>query len=196
MEAMSQTPRRPRQALIILDMISEFDFSGWQQVLHEARRIAPAVARLRQRADRAGVPVIYVNDTGEEWESDQTAFLERCSAPDARGRDVAQRLRPRPRHYFIFKPRHSAFYATPLAPLLESMAIGEVMLAGMTSHQCVLFTAMDAHVRDFRIVVPSDCVGSPTRRQTSQALFMLREAVKARTPQAAAVRFAGRARRS
>jgi nicotinamidase-related amidase len=192
---MKRASQRPRQALIILDMISEFGFPGWQRVLHEARRIAPAIARLRLRADRACVPVIYVNDTGGDWESDQTAFLDRCSAPDARGREVARMLRPGTGHYFIFKPMHSAFYATPLAPLLEKNSIGEVMLTGMTSHQCVLFTAMDAHVRELRITVPADCIGAPTRQQTSKALFMLREAVRARTPRSAAVRLSRPARR-
>lgn len=192
---MHRTPSPPRQALIILDMISEFGFPGWQRVLREARHIAPAIARLRQRADRAGIPVIHVNDTGEDWESDQTAFLDRCGAPNARGSEVARMLRPREGHYFIFKPKHSAFYATPLAPLLEKNSIGEVILTGMTSHQCVLFTAMDAHVREFLITVPSDCIGAPTRQQTSKALFMLREAVRARTPRSSALRLTGRARR-
>jgi nicotinamidase-related amidase len=194
---MAPAPRS--QALLILDMLSEFHFPGWRKVLAEARRIAPAIARLRQRASKAGIPVIYVNDTAGEWESDQTEFVRRCGKERARGRDIAELLRPRPGDYFIFKPRHSGFYSTPLATLLELRSVEELIFTGTTSHQCVLFTAMDAYVRDYRIVVPADCIGAPTPAQTRQALFILKESLRARTPPSARLKLAhsrGATRRS
>jgi nicotinamidase-related amidase len=182
------TKAHPRQALLVLDMISEFDFPEWQKVLKAAGRIAPAIGRLQQRARNAGAPVIYVNDTRGDWESDQTAFLNRCKADHARGRAVVEIVCPRPEDYFIFKPRHSGFYSTPLQTLLELKSIEELILTGTTSHQCVLFTAIDGYVRDYRIVVPSDCIGAPTAAQTRHALFILKQATRARTPHSSGLR--------
>jgi nicotinamidase-related amidase len=185
---MRMTKARPRQALLVLDMISEFDFPEWQKVLKAAARIAPAIGRLQQRARNAGAPVIYVNDTRGDWESDQTAFINRCKAEHARGRAVVEIVCPRPEDYFIFKPRHSGFYSTPLQTLLELKSIEELILTGITSHQCVLFTAIDGYVRDYRIVVPSDCIGAPAPAQTRHALFILKQATRARTPHSSGLR--------
>jgi nicotinamidase-related amidase len=185
---MRMTKARPKQALLVLDMISEFDFPQWKRVLKESRRIAPAIGRLQQRARNAGVPVIYVNDTRGDWESDQTAFIKRCRSEHARGRAVVEIVCPQPEDYFIFKPRHSGFYSTPLETLLQLRSIEELILTGTTSHQCVLFTAIDGYVRDYRIVVPSDCIGAPTAVQTSHALFILKQSTRARTPHSSRLR--------
>jgi nicotinamidase-related amidase len=176
------------QAMLILDMVSEFRFVDWKPVLAAASRIAPQIARLRTRANRGGVPVIYVNDTRGSWESDQTRFLQRCLAPGARGRGVAQQVAPSPHDWFMFKPRHSAFYATPLGEILEQLQVRELILTGLTSHQCVLFTAMDAYVRNFTVTVPRDCIGAPTAAHTRHALFVLKEALRARTTDSARLR--------
>ena len=176
-------------ALLILDMLSEFRFPDALRLLPSALRIAPRIARLRAHARASGMPVIYVNDTRGKWESDQTAFVKRCREPGARGSEIARQLQPAPEDYFIFKPRHSAFYATPLKELLERLEAATLVLTGQTSHQCVLFTAMDAYVRKFSLVVPPDCIGAPTAAHTRHALFILEEALKARTPLSASLRF-------
>lgn len=170
-------------------MLSEFQFEDWRTALTAARRIAPVIARLKARAYAAGVPVVYVNDMAGRWQSDQQQFVARCLAPGARGRDVARQMAPAPADHFIFKPKHSGFYGTPLAELLGVARIGELILTGTTSHQCVLFTAMDAYVRDYRLVAPRDCIASPSRAQTSHALFILEDALRARTPLASRVLF-------
>lgn len=186
--------RRPRRsgaqrALLVLDMISAFDFEGARPVLRAARRIAPAIARLKSRATAQGTPVIYLNDMGGKWESDQRAYVARCRHAAAPGHDVADCLAPAPGDYFIFKPRHSGFFATPLAELLALLGARELVLTGITSHQCVLFTAMDAYVREFAVVVPSDCIAAPLPIHTRHALFVLQKAVRARTPRSASLRF-------
>jgi nicotinamidase-related amidase len=180
---------RLKRALLVLDMISEYRFPQWQLLLKDTARIAPAIQRLAHRARAAGVPVIYVNDTGNEWESDQWEFIDRCASDQARGRDVVKSVIPYAEDYFLFKPRHSGFYSTPLAHLLDSLSIDEVLLTGTTSHQCVLFTAMDAYIRDYRIVVPPDCIGAPRAIHTSHALFILKQSLRAHTPHASGIRF-------
>lgn len=177
-----------RAALLILDLISEYRFEDWRRILAAAARIAPRIQKLRQRAAAARVPIIYVNDSGTHWHSARTDFIRRTRAATARGAQVVRCLEPARGDHFVFKPRHSGFYATPLSELLERLRIKKLILTGLTSHQCVLFTAVDAYVRDYEIIVPPDCIGAPDPAQTRHALYVLREALNARTPRSDRIR--------
>ena len=180
--------RAPRTALLILDMISEFEFDDWPPILAAARRIAPRIASLRRRARAARLPVFYVNDAPGHWRCDRTQLVTRACLSTARGGDVVRQIQPAPEDYFVFKPRHSGFYATPLSELLEQLKVRRLVLTGLTSHQCVLFTAVDAYVRDYALVVPPDCIGAPRAVQTRNALYLMREALQAQTPAASSLR--------
>jgi nicotinamidase-related amidase len=169
-----------RTALLILDLISEFKFEGAQPLLRPAERIAPRIARLKARIRSAHLPVIYLNDTAGKWESDQTRFVQRCLASTAPGRSIVKQLLPQEDDYFIFKPKHSGFYATPLAELLAMLRVRHLILTGLTSHQCVLFTAVDAHMRGYRVSVPKDCVAANSTAETAHALFIFKSALDAR----------------
>jgi nicotinamidase-related amidase len=173
-------PDRSSTALLILDMISDFRFPEGEQAARAALRIAPRVAQLRDRVHEAGFSVLYVNDNPGKWRSDGAALIRNALSERSLGAGVASMLRPRDDDYFILKPRHSAFYATPLELLLEHMGTRRLILAGVSSHQCVLFTATDAHVRDFELIVPSDCVASPSTAQTRFALKYLHDALGAK----------------
>lgn len=154
-----------------------------------ARRIAPVVAGLRDRSRRSGSPVVYVNDTRDQWESDQSAFIARCLEASPAAAKLVTKILPEPEDFFMFKPRHSAFYATPLEPLLERLGSGTLVLTGVTSHQCVLFTAIDAHVRGFEVIVPRDGIAAASRVETGHALFVLEHSVGARVVNSRSIRF-------
>jgi nicotinamidase-related amidase len=172
-------PDRSSTALLILDMISDFRFPEGEQAARAAARIAPRIARLRERVHDTGYSVIYVNDNPGKWRSDGAALIRNALSPASLGAEVASMLKPGEDDYFILKPRHSAFYATPLELLLEHMGTRRLILAGVSSHQCVLFTATDAHVRNFELIVPADCVASPSAAQTRFALKYFRDALGA-----------------
>jgi nicotinamidase-related amidase len=166
-------------ALVILDMISDFRFEDGAPLLRAARRIAPRIRRLKERAAAAGIATIYVNDNLGPWRSDVAQILRQCTAPGALGRDVVALLAPEARDSFILKPRHSAFYGTPLEVLLENFGTRRLILTGVSSHQCVLFTAMDAHVRELGLAVPRDCIAGPTPADTRFASSYLRSVLNA-----------------
>jgi nicotinamidase-related amidase len=182
--------REPRTALLILDMVSEFRFPDAGRVLRGARQPAHAIARLKSRARTAGIPIIYVNDTAGKWESDPRTFVQRCVAPSARGREIVEPIQPDlERDYFMFKPKHSAFFGTPLQSLLGQLGARRLVLTGITSHQCVLFTAVDAYVREYELAVPADCVGAGSRQETRHALFIAEHALRARVGESKRLRF-------
>lgn len=180
-------------ALLIIDLISDFRFEDGEKLARVARRIAPAIARLSKRARASGVPVIYVNDNRGRWRSDRTELLERCSGPDSLGKDVVSELAPESVDYFIFKPKHSGFFATPLAALLDHLGARTVILTGLTTEQCILFTAIDAYVREYELSVPRDCVAG--LRLARPALTHMERVLKANIASSTRVRFSRRRRR-
>lgn len=163
-------PDHSPAALLILDMLSDFEFPDGKLVARAARRIAPGIARLKARASKAGIACLYVNDNPGRWRSDSHALIEHCRSERSRGRVIVEALLPTAQDYFILKPRHSAFYATPLEVLLQHLGTKRLILTGVSSHQCVLFTANDAHLRNYELVVPSDCIAGPTQRESRFAL--------------------------
>jgi len=186
---MARKPRAPKTALLVLDMISEFRYPDGERILRSARKTARNIARLRERAHDARIPVIYVNDTAGKWESDQKAFVQRCQQPGSKGHDIAELLAPAPHDYFMFKPRHSAFFGTPLHTLLQRLRVQRLVATGITSHQCVLFTAMDAHVREFELVIPSAAIGAGAAADTRHALYIFSHALKAKISNSRQLRF-------
>jgi nicotinamidase-related amidase len=181
-------------AVVVLDLISDFRFPDGARLLRAALPVAHRIQQLRRRAKAAGVPIVYVNDNLGKWQSDRHELLKHCLSERSRGKEVVQKVAPEDDDYFIFKPRHSGFFATPLAALLHESSVKRLIVTGTTSHQCVLFTAMDAYVRDFELIVPRDCIAASNATQTRHALFVLKEALSARTPLSASLRFR-RARR-
>jgi nicotinamidase-related amidase len=162
-------------ALLLIDVINEFAFPEAPALLRHARPMARALRRLKGRAHAAGIPVVYVNDNFGRWRSDFATLVRRCVAPDAPGRDVARLLAPGPDDYFVLKPKHSGFYATSLAVVLDYLGVRRLILTGLTTPQCVLFTAADAHMRDFELIVPADCAAAADPAGHRQALaFMQR----------------------
>lgn len=186
---MPRTQRQPKTALLILDMISDFDYPDGERIVRGASKAARNIARLRERAHAADIPVIYVNDTAGKWESDQKAFVQRCKRAESRGRHIADLLAPATHDYFMFKPRHSAFFGTPLHTLLQRLQVRRLVATGITSHQCVLFTAMDAHVREFELVIPSDCIGAGAAADTRHALYIFSHALMAQISSSRQLRF-------
>jgi nicotinamidase-related amidase len=153
-------PDKSNVALLLIDVINALDFEGGEELLRHALPAAEKIAALKRRAKQAGVPVIYVNDNFGKWQSDFKKILEHCLKEDSRGKPLAELLRPEEDDYFVLKPKHSGFFSTTLDILLDYLGVRTLVLAGLTGDICVLFTAHDAYMRDFNLVIPSDCVAS------------------------------------
>jgi len=174
-------------ALIIIDMITELDFEGAGAMLEEAETAAHAILRLRDAADAADLPVIYVNDNFGEWHSERSRLVERALAAESGSARFVETLKPRDGDYFIIKPQFSGFYATNLPVLLPKLGIDRLILTGMSADICVLFTAADAHMRDYRLWVPADAVAAQTPERRKWALEILRSAMGAEVRQTGAL---------
>lgn len=180
-------PDECRVALLIIDMINAFDFEGAADMLPRALAAARAIASLKRRARQAGVPVVYVNDNFGRWRSDFHGVLEHCL--QAPGREIAALLGPDKDDYFVLKPKHSGFQYTTLDVLLDHLGCKSLILTGVAGNFCVLFTAHDAYMRDFHLLVPRDCVASATDADDRYALEHMAAVTKADTRPAAEIDF-------
>ena len=153
-------PDSCRAALLLIDVINPFDFPGAADLLKAALSVAPNLVKLKNRCREAGIPIIYVNDHFGRWRSDFSAVVEQCQQKQAAGHEFVRRLLPEPEDYFVFKPMHSGFYQTTLDLLLNHLSAQNLVLAGLASNICVLSTAHDAYMRDYRLWLPTDAMAA------------------------------------
>lgn len=137
------------------------------------------IAELKKRAKAADIPTIYVNDNFGRWQSDFKRIVAHCSRDDAKGKSFVKLLPPDDDDYFVLKPKHSGFYSTTLELLLTHLGAKNLILTGIAGNNCVLFTANDAYMRDFKLFIPADCVVSNTEQENEHALKQMETVLKA-----------------
>lgn len=184
---LAEEPAAGCLALLVIDMLSDWQFPDGETLARRAEAIAPAIAALRQRCLAAGVPCVYVNDNRGRWRSDFAAVVRAALAAGGAGTRIAQLLAPAPTDYFVLKPKHSAFHATPLDLLLRHLQVNRLILTGVACDQCVLATAADARSHDYELSVPADCVASQEEALCATALRLLEGSLRADVCRAEAI---------
>ena len=174
-------PDKSSLALLMIDVVNQFDFDGSDELLAHARQMAERLAVLKSRAKEVAIPVIYVNDNFGKWRSDVRSLLAHALGPECKGREVVKQLEPDDDDYFVIKPKHSGFYSTTLDLLLDYLQVRTVILTGIATNSCVLFTANDAYMRDMHIIVPADCVAAVDAEISRHAIEQMRTVLKADT---------------
>ena len=176
-------------ALLIIDVINDMEFEEGKQLFKQALPMARKIAALKRRASAAQIPIIYVNDNFGHWRSDLKKQISHCLIDGVRGEPIARLLAPVHSDYFVLKPKSSAFFGTTLHTLLQYLEVQTLVLTGIAADVCILFTAHDAHLRDYEIIVPSDCVASNTLPETRMALANMKKAAHAVICKSAAINF-------
>ena len=170
-------PDNSKAALLLIDVINDFDFPEGEELLRLAMPVGKNIAALKQRAKSAGIPAVYVNDNFGKWQSDFKKIV--AHSRNARGKDFVEMLLPDEHDYFVLKPKHSGFYSTSLQLVLTHLGAENLILTGIAGNNCVLFTANDAYMRDFKVFIPSDCVVSNTEEENRHALKQMETVLKA-----------------
>jgi len=172
-------PDKSPVVLLLIDVVNDLDFEGNEAIVKSARFMAKRIKTLKVRATRAGIVSIYVNDNFGRWKSDFNAQVKHCLEQKSPGQFLAQILRPDPKDYFVLKPKHSGFFSTTLDTVLRYLEAHTLILTGIAADRCVLFTANDAFLRDYRVFVPSDCVVSNTAEEKRSALALMERVLRA-----------------
>lgn len=168
-------------ALLLIDVINDLEFEGGEKAVEQAVPMAKAIADLKRRAKEAGIPVVYSNDNYGRWQSNFDKIVDHVLDDGVRGEPLARLLRPDEDDYFVLKPKHSGFFSTTLDTLLDYLGARTLIITGLAADICVLFTANDAYMRDYYIVVPEDCVAAETEQARTRALELMRSVLKADT---------------
>jgi len=166
-------------ALLLIDVINDFEFEGGEKLLPQALPVGRNITWLKQEAKKLEIPTIYVNDNFGRWQSDFRKIVSHCRRDDIRGKPFVELLLPDEDDYFVLKPKHSGFYSTTLDLLLSHLQARNLILSGIAGNNCVLFTANDAYMRDFKLFIPSDCVVSIDKEDNEYALRQMEEVLKA-----------------
>jgi nicotinamidase-related amidase len=154
-------------ALLLIDVLTTFQFPDGDAILQGALGIRDALVRLKARARTSRIPVLYVNDNFGDWRSEKEVLMGRCL--EAKGAQFVRPLLPDSEDYFVLKPMHSAFYMTPLEVLLQHLQVETLILTGLTSNSCITVTAQDANMRGlistFRRIAPARAMRKNTRKR-------------------------------
>ncbi len=178
-DRIAKTVAPGQTALLVIDMLNDMDFDEGEKLLQEAGAICGTVARLRDEARKAGVPVIYVNDNYGQWHASPAKIVDYVRG--TAGASIAEGLAPRPDDYFVIKPHVSGFYATSLPAILPRLGVSRLILTGVAADICVLFTAADAHMRQYALWVPYDAVASSQPAHRDWALGIMAKSMGADT---------------
>ena len=172
-------PEESPVALLIIDVINDLEWEGAEKLAGKAVPMARRIKTLKKKAKKAGIPVIYVNDNFGRWQSDFRRVVAHCLEDGVRGEELTRILAPEEDDYFVLKPKHSAFYATTLDTLLDYLGTKTVILTGLAGNICILFSANDAYMRDFHLIVPADCTVSNSEEENRHALEQMKSVLKA-----------------
>jgi nicotinamidase-related amidase len=160
-----------RAALIVTDVLNPYDHEDADALVESAETVVEPLRRLIADAREAGIDVIYVQDNHDDWNSsgDELAKI----ALEGRRPDLVEPVLPDPDDSFVLKLRHSVFYATPLEHLLRERGVATVILAGQVTEQCILYSALDARIREYDLIVPRDAVAHIRDDLAEAALKMI-----------------------
>lgn len=171
-------------ALLVIDMMNTYRHPGAEQLIPNVEKmidpLAGLISRVRQRDD---VELIYVNDNYGDFTADDSDIVR--SALEGERPDLVKPIAPEKDCRFLSKVRHSAFYATALEYLLGALDVDNVILTGQVTEQCILYTALDAYVRHFSIIVPRDAVAHIDADLGAAALKMMEQNMSAEIVSAA-----------
>ena len=165
--------------MLLIDFINVFIREGGPRLSVDAVRAARHAAALKRRLRRSRVPVIYANDHFGNWQSDFPSLVKYCGARNGCSAELVRLLAPQPEDYSVLKPRHSAFYGTPLEFLLEELGVRRLILAGIEADVCVMYTAHDAYMRKFSLWVPRNCTAARSTNRLNSALSFMKVNLKA-----------------
>lgn len=149
-----------KRALLVIDMLNDFiEPEGSLSVGRAGEEIIGPIAREIRRFRGAGEPVIFICDHHLAADPEFSMFPVHC-VKGTRGAEVIDALKPGEEDLVIPKRRYSAFFGTDLDLCLRELGVEELVLVGVCTNICVLYTACDARMRNYRVTVLETGVAS------------------------------------
>jgi nicotinamidase-related amidase len=178
-----EMPKLESTALILVDVLSSYEHDDAAPLKDSVEERLPQMEALVREAKERDVLTVYVNDNHEDWTQDRHTIMAGLKdSPNAR---LVDPLAPADDVPFITKGRHSIFWETPLAYLLQRSGIEHLVLIGQVTEQCILYSALDGYIRHFEITIPRDACATIDQEMEEAALRMMERNMHARITDAA-----------
>jgi nicotinamidase-related amidase len=158
-------------ALLVVDMLNPYEHPDADRLAERVGEALPGVCTLLRRAADDGAPVVYVNDNYGDWNSSAEELARQ--AMDGAHPELVEPVLPEDGQSFVVKARHSTFYETPLEYLLDQLGVSRLVFSGQVTEQCILYSALDAYVRHFDVVIATDAVAAIYDELGEAALGMM-----------------------
>jgi len=156
-------------ALLITDMLNDFVNKGATLEVSVARTIIPHVKKEIEKARKKHMPVIYCCDAHKDNDP-EFKLWPRHAVKGTAGADVIKQLKPHKEDYTVTKPSYSCFYKTSLDKLLKKLGITHLILTGVVTNICILYTTAEAYMRGYKVTIPKNCVAALTKNEHRFAL--------------------------
>lgn len=164
-----------KEALLIIDMLNDFVLEGAPLEVPNTRKIIPVIKEEIKKAKKEGNPIIYICDSHEEEDKEFSKFgWPRHAVKGTKGSEIIEELRPGQEDIIIKKNTYSGFYNTKLDETLKSLGVDSLRITGCVTHICVMFTASDAVLRDYKVTVLKDGVAGISEEDHEAALRIMK----------------------
>lgn len=171
-------------AVLVVDMMNSYQHPDAENLIPNVEKIIDPLTDLVRRARESDdVDLIYANDNYGDFTA-QFSHVVREACKGARP-DLVEPIVPTEACRVMTKVRHSAFYSTALGYLLNRLDTKRLILTGQVTEQCILYTALDAYVRHFPVVIPTDAVAGIDSDLGAAALKMMERNMSAEMTTAA-----------
>jgi nicotinamidase-related amidase len=168
-----------KTAILVVDMLNAYCHEDAGPLADEVAKIVDPLAGLIERTrGRDDVDLIYVNDNYGDFTADYDDIV-RCALTGERP-DLVEPIAPTPGSLIVTKVRHSVFYASPLEYLLRRREVQQIVLTGQVAEQCIFYSALDAYVRHYDVVVARDAVAHIDAELGRAALTMMQRNMRAK----------------
>ncbi len=163
-------------AIIVVDMLKDnFKKEAHFAITSEALSTIPNIKRLLDQGRRRAWPIIFACDSFLEGDFIFQGRMKPHSIRGTKGAEVIDDLDPLAAQMVLEKRRFSAFFKTDLDQTLRTLAVDTVVVTGISTHVCVLLTAMDALSHDFRCIIIEDCCAAHKKEVHRAALDLYRD---------------------
>jgi nicotinamidase-related amidase len=166
-----------KEALLVVDMLNDFVKEGAPLEVPAAREILPRIRKKIKWARENKIPVVYICDSHRPKDGEFTHWPAHA-VEGTPGAEVVEEIFPQGEDFVVKKRRYSAFLGTELDLLLRELKVNTLHLTGILTNICILYTACDAVMRDYEVVVWSDCVASVSPQDHNFALNQMRDVLK------------------
>lgn len=166
------------EAFLVIDMLKDFVYKEGSLEVPKSREIRDNIKRRIENNRKKDNLIIYVADRHRKGDNEFDNYPEHA-IKGSEGAEIIEELNPKEKDVIIEKRRFSAFFGTDLDLTLRENNIDKLIITGILTNICVLYTVADARMRDYEVEIPKDSVATNDEEVNNFALKQIRDVLGA-----------------